>query len=221
MASASAIGIKKDILLRSITELKNQLLGFAFTKSPSSDFSIYSGIAGIALSLFKSGFSAESRSIIHTRWRDAMHSIVNTQEKADLITGPIGFMFVACLVLCNSTSIDEEDKFKIALEISVHGINQLCKDSSRPCEFLYGAAGGLYCIRFLRCVPHNYANVASLLNDLESQLVSKIMREHQCGLGWPWYGKFYLGAAHGSAGILLQLLRTQLADRDAHIKEFV
>lgn len=47
------------------------------------------------------------------------------------------------------------------------------------------------------------------------------MREHQCGLGWPWHGKFYLGAAHGSAGILLQLLRTQLADRDAHIREFV
>lgn len=117
MAPASAFGIEKDMLLRSITELKNQLLGFAFTKS-LSDFSIYSGIAGIALSLFKSGFLAESRSIIHTRWRDAMYSVVNTQEIADLITGPIGFMFVACMVLCNSSSIDEEDKFKIALDIS-------------------------------------------------------------------------------------------------------
>ena len=207
-----------EMLLGAIQDLKNQLLEIACSKT-LLDFSIYTGIAGIALSLWETGFVAEARSIILTRWNDALHSILNTRRKAQLITGPTGFMIVASLILSKISEV--ETKFGMALDTSVREIIQLCNDRSSPCEFLYGAAGGLYCVRFLRRISHQVSNIASLLNDLESQLVSKIIMEHQSGLGWPWHGEFYIGAAHGSAGILLQLLRTPLADQDGRIRGFV
>ena len=137
-------------------------------------------------------------------WVEAVHAIQNTRDKAYLVTGPIGFMFVASMVLCQVH--EEREKFRMAFDISVDGIIQLHNDCSRPCEFLYGAAGGLYCIRFLRGIPfQNDSKMTSLLNDLEAQLVEKILGEYQHGLGWPWHGEIYIGAAHGTTGILLQL----------------
>jgi len=71
----------------------------------------------------------------------------------------------------------------MALDTSIREIIQLCNDRSSPCEFLYGAAGGLYCVRFLRRIY---------------QLVSKIIMEHHS-----WTGEFYIiSTPHGSAGII-------------------
>eukprot|EP01031_Cornospumella_fuschlensis_P026168 gene26168-31598_t len=52
-------------------------------------------------------------------------------------------------------------------------------------------------------------DAASRLERAESLLVGKILHS-EAPQGWEWHGKFYVGAAHGLAGVLLGLLRLPL-----------
>jgi len=78
------------------------------------------------------------------------------------------------------------------------------------CEVLYGRAGCLHAILFVR----THADVPTFAAGLASRLVREILEEgeqrgHQEGsssLMWQWHGKQYLGAAHGVVGLLYTLL---------------
>ena len=67
-------------------------------------------------------------------------------------------------------------------------------------EWLYGRAGTLY---LLRLVAASYPQSHQRIEHAVSQVVGKMVRE---GPPWFWHGKEYLGAAHGSMGILTQII---------------
>ena len=67
-------------------------------------------------------------------------------------------------------------------------------------EWLYGRAGTLY---FLRLVRQSNSNLHRELNEATIAVIERIISE---GPPWYWHGKEYLGAAHGSVGILTQVV---------------
>ncbi|RPB24236.1 hypothetical protein L211DRAFT_824182 [Terfezia boudieri ATCC MYA-4762] len=75
-------------------------------------------------------------------------------------------------------------------------------------EWLYGRSGYLYLLRMLR---HFFSgpNVRQMVDLAINNTVARIMddwRAHPDGEGWMWHGKKYLGAAHGVAGIVAQVV---------------
>ena len=79
------------------------------------------------------------------------------------------------------------------------------------CEVLYGRAGALQIILFLR----KYLQEPMLGRDLVLSLINNIITQGEIlshssptklPLVWEWYEHVYLGAAHGIVGILFTLL---------------
>ena len=67
------------------------------------------------------------------------------------------------------------------------------------CEWLYGLSGLLYLLRFCRSsFPHS-AQIQSAIEEITGY----ILRHPQ---PWMWHGKEYLGAVHGTIGIVTQIV---------------
>lgn len=80
------------------------------------------------------------------------------------------------------------------------------------CEVLYGRAGYLYALLFVRAHTPDSA-VHQRLRPAVQAVVAHLLAEGRRGgtprlpLAYSWHGKQYLGGAHGVAGILLMLLQ--------------
>ncbi|KAI1763542.1 hypothetical protein GGR53DRAFT_497058 [Hypoxylon sp. FL1150] len=102
-----------------------------------------------------------------------------------------------------------------------HLVNQICafepainaegEDGDQGSnEWLYGRAGYLYILRLCRTFtekqhPTTYRATALVNNTIE-KTVNRILASPQ---PWTWHGKQYLGAAHGTTGIICQLVLSQ------------
>lgn len=88
-------------------------------------------------------------------------------------------------------------------------------------EWLYGRAGFLY---FLRLVKDSFLDnntVRVIIDTTIENVVDRILLSSQ---PWIWYGKTYLGAAHGSIGIIAQLVLSVGSERarcDAIVDQIV
>ena len=70
-------------------------------------------------------------------------------------------------------------------------------------EWLYGRAGYLYFLRFVcSCFAQDSA-IITIINSTVGTTISRILASPQ---PWTWHGKAYLGAAHGSIGIITQIV---------------
>jgi hypothetical protein len=81
-------------------------------------------------------------------------------------------------------------------------------------ELFFGKAGFLYALLFVRkCRPEIFSsNFDSICTELVREIIEAGRLEGKGHLQWRWHGKKYLGAAHGTAGILYILLASDLAD---------
>ncbi|RYY89135.1 hypothetical protein EON63_01255 [archaeon] len=70
--------------------------------------------------------------------------------KVSILAGTAGFFLVSSLVFHKSTNPHTQQKYHEAVRITIHQIEMVASSSTYPCEHLYGAAGCLYAIRFLR-----------------------------------------------------------------------
>lgn len=72
-------------------------------------------------------------------------------------------------------------------------------------EWLYGRAGYLYHLRLCRegFSSQQHPSTSELLESTIRKTVTKILSMHQ---PWLWHGKQYLGAAHGTIGIICQIV---------------
>ena len=66
-------------------------------------------------------------------------------------------------------------------------------------EWLYGRAGTLYLLRLMR----TYSPLNPKIDEAITAITEKILQE---GPPWFWHGKEYLGAVHGSIGIVTQII---------------
>ncbi|KAI0377633.1 hypothetical protein F5Y04DRAFT_174176 [Hypomontagnella monticulosa] len=92
-------------------------------------------------------------------------------------------------------------------------INTSSKDGSN--EWLYGRAGYLYFLRLCRSAfvssstdtaPSSNSSIAAALDTAIANTVARILSSPQ---PWTWHGKAYLGAAHGTIGIITQVVLSQ------------
>lgn len=80
-------------------------------------------------------------------------------------------------------------------------------------EWLYGRAGTLYLLRLMRTYTPPNAKVDEAIR----AIIEKILQE---GPPWFWHGKEYLGAVHGSIGIVTQIILSE-AERAIQLKGLV
>jgi Lanthionine synthetase C-like protein len=78
-------------------------------------------------------------------------------------------------------------------------------------EWLYGRAGYLY---LLRMVLKLFPDVpAPLTGNIEQAINSTVSRILSCSFPWKWHHRPYLGAVHGSIGIITQILLSTKSDQ--------
>lgn len=78
-------------------------------------------------------------------------------------------------------------------------------------EWLYGRAGYLYLLRLARSGFQDDSKVTKAIDATSETTVRRILSTKQ---PWTWHGKYYLGAAHGTCGILCQLVRSDPSSAD-------
>ena len=70
-------------------------------------------------------------------------------------------------------------------------------------EWLYGRAGYLYLLRLARSGFDKTSKTTTMINATIERTVRRILASKQ---PWSWHGKAYLGAVHGTFGILAQIV---------------
>ena len=70
-------------------------------------------------------------------------------------------------------------------------------------EWLYGRSGYLYFLRLVRSGFDRGSKIFSVIDRTIRKTVQRILTSNQ---PWSWHGNVYLGAAHGTFGILTQLV---------------
>ena len=100
-----------------------------------------------------------------------------------------------------------EDNEQRVQELCEQVANLLEEDDNTSCEWLYGFAGLLYLLRFCR---HYLPQTANVIDSAIRDVVNFIM-SHQ---PWRWHGSDYIGAVHGTIGILTQLVLSMPSAKD-------
>lgn len=72
-------------------------------------------------------------------------------------------------------------------------------------DWLYGRAGYLYLLRFVRGAFKANKSMVELIEDTADEVIENIMASSR---PWKWHGKAYVGAAHGAIGIITQIVLT-------------
>jgi Lanthionine synthetase C-like protein len=72
-------------------------------------------------------------------------------------------------------------------------------------EWLYGRAGYLYLLRFVKVCFADDVEVKQLIDETADDVIDAIMATPR---PWKWHGKAYLGAVHGMIGIITQVVLT-------------
>ncbi|KAL8872515.1 MAG: hypothetical protein Q9174_001872 [Haloplaca sp. 1 TL-2023] len=112
--------------------------------------------------------------------------------------------------------INEELVLMVVMDATTSGTPETCwfedyaaKFASEPGgsnEWLYGRAGLLYLLRLVRAWGSEYCKEAA---DESIKIVGDRILED--GPPWEWHGKEYLGAVHGTIGIIMQLVLSRPA----------
>lgn len=91
-------------------------------------------------------------------------------------------------------------------------------DDNYPDEILYGRAGALYLLRLVRARLRQSGGNTNIVDPAIAELSNAILSR---GPRWRWHDRRYLGAVHGDAGIITQLVLTspELAPRVKPILE--
>ncbi|EXJ73748.1 uncharacterized protein A1O5_03510 [Cladophialophora psammophila CBS 110553] len=98
---------------------------------------------------------------------------------------------------------------RAAMEQDPSLVQRLCSyegvinDTGGSDEWLYGRSGYLYFLRLARCGFEEGSKASEMIDATIRKTVQRILASKQ---PWTWHGKAYLGAAHGSFGILCQLV---------------
>jgi hypothetical protein len=110
--------------------------------------------------------------------------------------------------LALSAVIERESNFVRDLCSYEATINSSADDGSN--EWLYGRAGWLYLLRLCRSVfdDDSQGEVAALLDETIDKTVHRVLKVPQ---PWTWHGVQYLGAAHGTIGIICQVVLSRPA----------
>lgn len=100
-------------------------------------------------------------------------------------------------------AVIEEDPSLVQNLCSYEGVVNGDAGGEGSNEWLYGRAGYLYLLRLARAGFQNDAKTSKLIDKTIQTTVHRILTSKQ---PWTWHGKQYLGAAHGTFGIICQVV---------------
>lgn len=189
-----------------------------------SDYSVYTGIAGAAYAMHKLSQTVHDATSAQYKEKAVKYADLSlklcrkdTSNHPGILDGRSGPIAVSALVH------SENDATVQSLTNELLEISSSLPDDYTWNEVLYGRAGYILSLLTLRGV----CNDASLYNidNVISHTIDVIMNQAQSygdgGLLWPWHDSAYLGAAHGTTGILYAMLSTNGIQKSKHFASII
>ncbi|KRX37215.1 LanC-like protein 2, partial [Trichinella murrelli] len=182
----------------------------AIRNESENDFSVYTGISGYALLYYHlyQKLNDDNSSDYLTK---AVKSINMTKRwktrTPTFLCGTGGSYAIEALV---HRSAKQDAIASGALEKLIAMANET-ENEDLPDELLYGRSGYLYSLMLVRKEFGNFSGLDAAIAKVVDEIYRSGIRlgnNTQCKLLYKWHGTYYLGAAHGLAGILFTLMRT-------------
>ncbi|KAK7520251.1 hypothetical protein IWX49DRAFT_337251 [Phyllosticta citricarpa] len=107
---------------------------------------------------------------------------------------------IMCLLALGAASAKDADMAKSLCDYAAIAI-----DEEAGNEWLYGRAGYLYLLRLVRASFEDDEETTIMIDDAADEVIEAIMDSPR---PWKWHGKAYLGAVHGTIGIITQIVLT-------------
>ncbi|XP_071650632.1 lanC-like protein 2 isoform X2 [Temnothorax longispinosus] len=178
----------------------------------SDDYSVYTGQAGIAYTLYYYGkyYSDSMYTNMAIEILQRCATEFKSRHNITFLTGVVGPLALAAVILESQQKKKEAEQLILKLKsISTYVLDE---HSNIPDELLYGRAGYLAGLLYVNA----NLSTAPIEADLIKKVVSSIINSgisyassthSQSPLMYSWHNKEYIGAAHGLAGILYLLLQ--------------
>ena len=207
--------MKDQLVYLSSPSSYSALLGVSTSSIlPQDDGTVYTGTAGHALLHLKLGNLTEADNLL----KQSLTTV--SSSRITFLCGSPGPLAIQCVL---HHKLGQTPNLSPILAM----VGEVCDlPSSLPDELLYGRAGYLYTLLYLRA-ELGEATVPSMLI---RKVVEAIIKSGQAmarstksrsPLMYAWHDKVYVGAAHGLAGILTMLLQAKDSLTPAELKEQV
>ncbi|TRX96672.1 hypothetical protein FHL15_002338 [Xylaria flabelliformis] len=170
------------------------------------EFGLYSGPTSIALLFYRLSqtypdLEFEDQSLLD--WTQAYCQLGARSQRRAPTPAHCGIGDETLAHLALSTVISEDSSLAKQLCAYAEVINSSTDAGSN--EWLYGRAGYLYLLRLCRGI-FSMERHATTAAHLERTIISTVNRILSVPQPWVWHGKQYIGAVHGSIGIITQVV---------------
>ena len=171
----------------------------------SHNYTLYTGLGGITFTYWEL-YRRSGKSEYLKRAKDLLEPCLQwllscDRHRSDVSTffcGDIGILVTAICVSCAQGLTHKSVRYFDLLQARGWKIKSLRENCD---ELLYGRAGYLYALFYI-CRHTFFSLPSELVQRLISQILANAEFSSEFGSIWYWHGKPYLGAAHGTAGIL-------------------
>uniref|UniRef100_A0A183IXE9 LanC-like protein 2 n=1 Tax=Soboliphyme baturini TaxID=241478 RepID=A0A183IXE9_9BILA len=183
-------------------------------------------ILGIALLFYKlhKAFGSEN-----VNWLDRASQLLTKSEKAVHGHKPSFLCGISGPLACRaavSYRLGDVEKSKQAVKSILKLADLVVEDTELPDELLFGRAGYLYSLLFVtREIDRDAVSGEVVTQVVEAiigsgkKLASQV--KSSCPLMYMWHESYYLGAAHGLAGIFFQLMRSPMIMSEPNLRHMV
>jgi len=215
LSSILKASIKDQLVYLSCPSSYSALLGVSTSSiQPPDDGTVYTGSAGQALLHLKLGNFAEADSLL----KKSLATLSNS--RVTFLCGSPGPLAIQCVL-----------QYKLGQAPNLSNILAMASEvcdlpSSLPDELLYGRAGYLYTLLYLRRELGDTAIPSMVIRKVVEAIISSGQAmsrsiKSRSTLMYSWHDRIYVGAAHGLAGILSMLLQARDCLTPAELKEQV
>ncbi|PVD30460.1 hypothetical protein C0Q70_09726 [Pomacea canaliculata] len=212
----------------SIQDLMTRLQGGIRQTIKKDDYSIYTGQTGFALLFLqlyeKFGHAEERQHFLETAAVYLKPALKHLKSGVhSFLCGDAGVLAVAAVV---HAKLGDSKTSKECVERLESLQEHVCKDRKMPNEHLYGRAGYLAAVMFVQ----KHLGADSIKKEVIVSVTKAILysgktlsqkEKWQHPLMYSWYDQYYLGAAHGLAGIFYTLLLVKEPEVRPHIESLV
>lgn len=197
------------------------------SKEESNDFSVYTGVSGIALlylHLYKAGPLKNDREQLLEAGKYIKRPLRHLKKhRVTFLCGDAGPLAVGA-VLYNLLEEFSESQDCLRKLLDLH--HQVLRDESLPDELLYGRVGYLFALLFVqKHLGKDVVDVNIILQICHKIIKSGQQTSHQqhskCPLMYEWHDKNYFGAAHGLCGIFYILMKVDAPSLNSQIEDLV
>ncbi|XP_065053883.1 lanC-like protein 2 isoform X2 [Rhopilema esculentum] len=190
--------------------------------SNDTDYSVYTGKTGLAMLFLRLADTIYKGTSFEEELVKAARSVCDSAQKflrgkrITFLCGDAGPLALSAVLAHREGN---EGNYNCCISELQSMVDRCCNDSGLPDEMLYGRAGFLFSLLFVRKHCGNHAIADSAL----SQVCQSIIKSGSTNAGvshagiplkYEWHEKEYIGAAHGYLGILFQLLHPDLLKLD-------